>query len=332
MIHINDYPQLPRFQRAAFATFLHQHQLAFADDIDGAVLAENEAGDIVGGIAHQDSVLKYFCVADEYQADGLGSQLISPLINRLLHTMHSVRAFTSPSRIATFEALGFRLLARTAHYALLEFGPYGLSHFLDRVRALLPAKKVPLSAVVLNANPFTLGHRYLIEQAAIHSAHVVVFIVANDHARFHFHDRLAMVTAGCRTIENVTVCSGDAYMVSGATFPHYFLPATADTTLAGYQGELDSTLFATRIAPALGITQRYVGEEPLSPVTAAYNAALQSTLPPNGLRVVEIARRAQGGSVISASRIRQLISAGNSEWETLVPTTTRDYIRHHHLA
>ena len=332
MIHINDYPQLPRFQRAAFAEFLRQHLLAFADDIDGAVLAENENGDIVGGIAHQDDVLKYFCVADEQQAEGVGSQLISALINRLLCTFHSVRAFTSPTRVTTFEALGFRLLARTGHYALLEFGPYGLDAFLTQLRTPLPTAAAPLSAVVMNANPFTLGHRYLIEQAAANSSHVSVFVVAHDHAHFRFHDRLAMVTAGCRAIKNVTVCSGDAYMVSGATFPHYFLPATADTTLAGYQGELDATLFATRIAPALGITQRYVGEEPLSPVTAAYNKALQVTLPRYGLHVVEVARRAQDGSVISASRVRHLISAGNSEWEALVPTTTRDYIRHHQLA
>lgn len=331
MIHLNDYPQLPRFQRPALIEFLRRHQLTFADDIEGIVLAETEAGDIVGCLAHQDSVLKYFCVADDWRDEGLGSQLISTLINRLLRHYQRIQAFTSPNRIATFSSLGFSLLAQTSHYALLEFGPHGLHDYLHEIQSLLPAKKAPLTAVVLNANPFTLGHRYLVQQAVHQSTHVVVFVVANDHSRFRFEDRLAMVRAGCSDLAHVTVCSGDAYMVSGATFPHYFLKQTDHDLLARYQGELDATLFATQIAPTLHITQRFVGEEPLSPVTAAYNAALHATLPAYGIQVLEIPRCEQKGSAISASRVRALIDIGDSSWKLLVPATTRDYILTHGL-
>ena len=331
MIHLNDYPQLPRFQRSALTEFLHRHQLAFADDIDGIVLAETDTGDIVGCLAHQDSVLKYFCVADDWRDEGLGSQLISTLINRLLRHYRSIQAFTSPNRITTFSSLGFSLLAQTAHYALLEFGPHGLNDYLHEVQHKLPVEKEPLAAVVLNANPFTLGHRYLIQKAAAQSAHVAVFVVANDHSRFHYKDRLAMVRAGCSDLAHVTVCSGDAYMVSGATFPHYFLKQTDHNQLAGYQGELDATLFATRIAPRLHITQRFIGEEPLSPVTAAYNAALHATLPSYGIQVLEIPRCEQQGNVISASRVRALMDAGDTAWEELVPATTSHYILAHAL-
>lgn len=331
MIHVNDYPLLPRFQRHALAAFLKRHQLHFADDIDGAVLAETEAGDILGCLAHQDGVLKYFCVADDHRDEGLGSQLISMLINRLLRTYSSVQAFTSPQRTATFEALGFQLLAQTPHYALLEFGPHGLTDYLNAIRARLPCTTMPFNAVVLNANPFTLGHRYLVQQAAAHGAQTLVFVVANDHSRFRFKDRLAMVEAGCQDIPGVTVCSGGAYMVSGATFPHYFLKQTDHDALARYQGELDATLFATRIAPALNITQRFIGEEPLSPVTAAYNAALQATLPRYDVQVHEIGRRAQAGNVISASRVRTLLDAKDDSWKVLVPATTRDYMHAHGL-
>lgn len=332
MIHLNDYPLLPRFQRSALTTFLKRHQLEFADDIDGAVLAETEAGGIVGCLAHQDDVLKYFCVTDNQRDDGLGSQLISVLINRLLRTYSSVHAFTSPQRIAIFEALGFRRLAQTSHYAVLEFGPHGLKDYLRSVQAQQTANNTAFSAVVLNANPFTLGHRYLVEQAVAHGTPTFVFVVANDHSRFRFKDRLAMVTAGCQGLADVTVCSGGAYMVSGATFPHYFLKQTDHHALARYQGELDATLFATRIAPALNITQRFIGEEPLSPVTAAYNAALHTTLPAYGIQVHEIARCEQAGSVISASRARALLDAKDDAWQALVPTSTRDYINAHALA
>lgn len=332
MLHINDYPRLPRFQCRALAAFLERHQLHFAEDIDGAVLAETEAGDIVGCLAHQDDVLKYFCVADDHRDEGLGSQLISTLINRLLREYGGVRAFTSPCRAATFESLGFQRLATTSHYALLEFGPRGLDDYLNAVRARLPSTAIPFNAVVLNANPFTLGHRYLVQQAAAHGVQTLVFVVANDHSRFRFNDRLAMVEAGCRDLPGVTVCSGGAYMVSGATFPHYFLKQTDHDALARYQGELDATLFATRIAPALNITQRFIGEEPLSPVTAAYNAALHATLPTYGIQVIELARREQSGSVISASRVRALLDARENAWEALVPETTRDYILTHGLS
>lgn len=331
MIHLNDYPILPRFQRTALAAFLAQHQLRFADDVDGAVLAETDEGEIVGCIAHQDDVLKYFCVDDALREDGIGSQLISALINRLLRTYGSLHAFTAPARIAMFEALGFRLLTKTLHYALLEFGPHGLSDYVQQLHTQLPATGTPFSAIVMNANPFTLGHHYLVQQAAAQSAHVIVFVVANDHARFCFDDRLAMVKAGCSSLSNVTVFSGNAYMVSGATFPHYFLKQSTDEVVAGYQGELDATLFATHIAPALNITQRFIGEEPLSPVTAAYNAALLATLPQYGIHVHELARYEQAGSVISASRVRALIDAKDSAWEMLVPATTRDYINAHTL-
>lgn len=331
MIHINDYPLLPRFQRTALASFLTRHQLHFDDDIEGAVLAESDSGDIVGCLAHQDDVLKYFCVADAQRDEGLGSQLISTLINRLLRTYGHVHAFTSPCRVATFQSLGFRLLAQTFHYALLEFGPHGVDDYLSGVRTRLSPWPPIVSAVVLNANPFTLGHRYLVHYAAAHSTHTLVFVVANDHSRFRFKDRLAMVEVGCQDLPDVTVCSGGAYMVSGATFPHYFLKQTDHDILARYQGELDATLFASRIAPVLNITQRFIGEEPLSPVTAAYNAALHATLPAYGISVHELARREQNGSVISASRIRALLDAKDNAWEALVPDTTRDYIHAHAL-
>lgn len=331
MIHLNDYPLLPRFQRTALTTFLARHQLHFADDIDGAVLAETNAGEIVGCIAHQDEVLKYFCTEESLREDGIGSQLISTLINRLLRTYGCLHAFTSPTRAAIFEALGFKPLARTAHYALLEFGPHGLNDYLQQMRRQLPVTDASFSAIVMNANPFTLGHQYLVQQAALHSAYVIVFVVGNDRSRFRFADRLAMVKAGCLTMQNVTVCSGGAYMVSDATFPHYFLKQTADEVMARYQGTLDATLFATRIAPTLHITQRFIGKEPLSPVTAAYNEALHATLPAYGLHVHELTRREHTGSVISASRVRALLDAHDDTWQALVPITTRDYIQRHAL-
>lgn len=61
-------------------------------------------------------------------------------------------------------------------------------------------------------------------------------------------------------------------MISSATFPTYFLKQEEDAT--AMQCALDCTVFAQCIAPPLHIRTRFVGQEPLDPVTAQYNAAM----------------------------------------------------------
>lgn len=332
MIHINDYPRLPRFRQDALAQFLKAQGLTFESDIDGVVLAETEDGALKGCVAHHGAILKYFCVDPAVRDEGMGAKLVSTLINRLLPHHASLRAFTAPDRIEVFQGLGFRLLAEVPPvYALLEFGPQGLEEYLAGLSTRIPAQGTPRGAIVMNANPFTLGHQYLVQYAAARCEHLLVFVVSEDTSRFSFHARLEMVTAGCAAFDNVTVCPGGDYMVSSTTFPHYFLSGLSDATLTDYQSRLDATLFATRIAPPLTITQRFIGEEPLSPVTACYNHALHAVLTAHGIAVHEIPRRQQAGDVISASRVRAAIDRRDPVWHTLVPETTRDYLMTHGL-
>lgn len=332
MIHINDYPRLPAFRRPALRAFLAAHDLAFDNDIDGIVLAETDTGEIKGCIAHHAAVLQYFCVDSTVREEGLGTRLISTLINRLLTRYATLQAFTAPERIATFQALGFRLLAQAPPlYALLEFGPQGIEDYLHQVHQLLPSPHGPYGAIVMNANPFTRGHRHLIEYAAQHCPHLIVFVVRHEQPRFSFIDRFTMVSNGCADLSNVSVCSGGEYMVSSATFPHYFIKQPPKAQITAHQSRLDATLFATRIAPMLQITQRFVGEEPFSPVTACYNDTLHDILPAHGIEVCEIPRLAHAGEAISASRVRALLTAHDGDWQALVPETTRQYLIEHDL-
>ena len=139
---------------------------------------------------------------------------------------------------------------------------------------------------------------------------------------------LALVKAGTAHLANVTVLPSGPYMISAATFPTYFLPDrdSADAVRCG----LDVEIFAGHIAPALGITRRYVGSEPFSAMTAQYNRALADALPPRGVALVEIPRLEQGGAAVSASRVRALLRAGElAAVRDLVPPTTYEYLEKH---
>ena len=115
-------------------------------------------------------------------------------------------------------------------------------------------------------------------------------------------------------------------MISAETFPTYFLKQNEDAS--ALQAELDITLFAQRIAPALGITMRFAGQEPLDPVTAGYNRAMQAILPQHGIQFIEIPRMCLNGQVISASRVRSMLQSPETAALAgeLLPQSTRQYL------
>ena len=153
---------------------------------------------------------------------------------------------------------------------------------------------------------------------------VVLFVLSEDRSLVPYSDRMAMVKAACAKYGNVSVVSSGSYMISSATFPSYFLK-DADVVTRTH-AELDATLF-TRIAAALNLTRRYVGEEPFSHTTSLYNEALAAVLPKAGVKLVVIPRAQAQGEAISASHVRQLIHDGHIEAiRPLVPETTYAYL------
>ena len=198
-------------------------------------------------------------------------------------------------------------------------GHEGLCH--SEMLSFRPEAEGRSGEISINANPFTLGHRYLIEKAAAQVGHLFVIVVKEDVSRFPYEERLAMVTAGCRDIPNVTVCEGSAYQISSATFPTYFLKEKTSAT--DTQILLDLDIFASHIAPALGATVRFVGSEPYDALTARYNTLMKEVLPSRGIEVVEIDRL----SSISASAVREALDLGCfAKAAAMVPETTYPYL------
>lgn len=201
----------------------------------------------------------------------------------------------------------------------------GITEFVDNLKKTAEGKPQNCGAIVMNCNPFTLGHRYLIEQASRQVDYLYILAVEEDRSVFKFKDRIEMIRRGVADIKNVEVIPSGKFVISSITFPEYFEKSAkpdlkVDTTT-------DIEIFCSYIAPALNIKTRFVGEEPIDMVTNQYNTKMKELLPEYGLNLIEIPRKESGEAPISASRVRKLLQEKNySEVLKLVPQTTYDYL------
>ena len=162
----------------------------------------------------------------------------------------------------------------------------------------------PVSAIVLNANPFTKGHLALIEEASRESALLHLFVVTEDASLFPYAIRRRLIEEGCAHLKNIIIHDSGAYLLSSSTFPSYF--QKDEDAVTESHASLDASVFL-KIANKLNITRRYVGEEESSHTTEIYNAILREVLPKAGVELFEIPRKCENGRPISASFVRSLI-------------------------
>ena len=208
--------------------------------------------------------------------------------------------------------------------------PYEGNPDLIRYKEFLQKNKIhrqlSVGAIVMNANPFTLGHQYLIEQAAGQTDVLYVFVVEEDKSYFSFVDRIKMVMMGTRYLKNVKVLPSGKFIISSITFSDYFDKENLQGNVV--DTSLDLETFARQIAPCLDIVVRFVGEEPFDKVTRQYNTRMKEILPQYGIELKEIPRKEDDGEPISASRVRRYLQ--NNEWgkiHKIVPETTFNYLK-----
>lgn len=182
-----------------------------------------------------------------------------------------------------------------------------------------------IGSIVMNCNPFTLGHRYLIEQSKKLCDLLIVFVVSEDKSLFSFNSRLAMVKMGTKDLTNVIVCPSGYNILSSNNFPEYFVKTIDDDVSKNAENDIE--IFAQDVASRLNITKRFVGEELTDPVTAHYNDAMKKILPKYGIELVEITRKKINEKAISATLVRECLELNNMErLKNLVPQTTIDVI------
>lgn len=181
--------------------------------------------------------------------------------------------------------------------------------------------------ILMTCNPFTRGHRYLIETACKEVDLLYIFVVEEEVSGFSFQDRLNMVKSGTCDLEKVKVFPLGKYIATRETFPQYF---DRDNVTEIEGTDYDIHIFANTIGKELGIRCRFVGEEPFDKVTRAYNETMKRVLVTYGIEVREIPRlQNEWGDVISATTARRYIKDGNiKKLCSLLPDRTIDYLKH----
>jgi [citrate (pro-3S)-lyase] ligase len=270
------------------------------------------------------NTIRCVAVSGARQGGGLLGTIISRLLERLSDKgVTHVFLYTKQDKVRYFGDMGFYEIASGLNLVtFMENRRDGFASFLHELSAY--REDGTSSALVMNCNPFTLGHRYLIERASSESHSVQLFVVSEDASFFPFEDRYELVRQGVSDLPNVTLRQTRSYMISSAVFPSYFLKDDDEAVVA--QARLDLNIFE-KIASVMGITARYVGTEPFSGVTGLYNSIMREELPKSGIECIEAERAQLNGKPISASRVRQAIQAG--DWDTvrsMVPKSTYDYL------
>ena len=337
------HPTIPR-QRRQIEMFLQTNGLRY-DDVDYyAAIVDESSDEMIAGGGLKGSVIKCVAVADGHKGEAVANVIVSHLIAKAnAEGCQCVKLYTKPANRQLFESLSFRLIAESPNAILMETGVGGIEKYSEELRvkseelrvkseelkndeSVVSNARKPIGVIVMNANPFTLGHRFLVEQSSELVERLYVVVVREDCSMFSYNERKAMVSQGVRDIWNVVVVDGSDYAVSAATFPTYFLKQLSDAT--DTQIILDLDLYRRRIATALGATIRFFGSEPTDPLTRRYNELMHQQLGEE--HVHEIQRKQQEGSAISASRVRKAMMKG-CLWDAiqLVPPTTIPYIIGH---
>lgn len=290
------------------------------DEGDADIVAlMTEDGDLIACGALAGRTVKQLAVDSDAEGQGAMAAVLSALIaEAYARGIHRLFLCTKPENLRMFRSMGFHTVIETTDAVLLENRKDGLESFL----ASIPKYDGVCGAVVCNCDPFTLGHRHLIEYAASHCDNLYVFAVSEKGSMFSPEERLEMIRKGTADIENCHVFESDLYLISRATFPAYFIRDESRADLV--KSDLDIELFCRRIAPALNISIRFAGEEPFSPVTRAYNERMKELLPANGIAFEEIPRLSE----ISAGKVRSLIKDGEFEKiREMVPESTYEVIQ-----
>lgn len=311
---------------------LNKEGLRSEKTVDFTLVIEDEkTGQIIGTGSLLDNLIKMVAIDSEFQGEGSFNSLMTELLNEIYRRGHtSAYVYARPCAAEKFKFLGFNQLVNwNNQIVFMERSILGIEHQIDYWKKQTEHLQKPAAAIVMNANPFTLGHQYLVERASLNEKSVIVFVVSQERSLFSFKDRIAMVKLGTAHLKNVVVVPTGPYMVSTATFPSYFL--NEEMAVSKIQASIDAALFSEIIAPSLNINKRYLGSEPNSEVTNLYNQVLSKEL--HNIETIIVPRVKNQSGVISATQVRRYLAPHSSDLlnfeklKELVPQTTLNYLK-----
>lgn len=271
--------------------------------------------------------LRCLAVSKKHQGEGLMNMVVTHLINEQFERGNPhIFLYTKCESAKFFQTLSFYEITRIENQIVfMENQRSGFANYLKNLTACSPTPQTGqrVAALVMNANPFTLGHQYLVEKAAAENDIVHLFIVSEDKSLVPFQVRKKLVQEGVAHLPNVYCHESGSYIISSATFPSYF--QENDNAVIESNAMLDLQIFG-HIAKALGIQRRYVGDEPFSRVTHLYNQIMQTQLPMQGVECIVVPRKANAQQIISASAVRQAIKENDFERvKAMLPPTSYQF-------
>lgn len=311
-------------KRIQLEDFLKKNDLTYDKKIQYSVMLKTGDGKLAGCGSRHENILKCIAIDPAFQGEGCLQRIMTALLKNASQSgISHLFLFTKPMYQQMFSDMGFYPITRTDEMLFMENRKNGICEYLEQEASQILLKKGETAgAIVMNANPFTNGHRYLVETAAASCEVLHVFVLSEDASDFPADIRLALVKRGCADLKNVFVHGSSDYLISHATFPDYFLKEKAAAPEKA--ALLDLQIFGQYFKPAFHLTKRFVGEEPFCPTTRAYNEQMKKVLPDFGIRVIEIPRcTGSDGTAISATLVRRSFLFGSLEdVRPLVPQTT----------
>ncbi|MFR4554992.1 MAG: GNAT family N-acetyltransferase, partial [Peptoniphilus sp.] len=258
-----DYRQVMKFEKKNVENFLKDFDINYERDVDYTFVALD--GDkIIGTGSCAGRVLKCFAIDPAYQGMGITNSIITRLLNHQYEIGNNhLFIFTKPKNIKIFADFGFSLVEETEDVALLDNKIEELHKLLKNIEDQRES-----GAIVINANPMTKGHLYLINEARKQTDLLHIFMVEEDGSTFPYDFRYKIVKEELEEYEDVIVHPGNDYIISKNTFPTYFYK-DEKTILKAYS-ELDTKIFGRYFAKALNIKKRFVGSEDRDVVTKNY--------------------------------------------------------------
>ncbi len=255
-----------------------------------------------------------------------GNKAVAKYIAREINTNFIIRSPNKPAAFSDKDKEIFHKITQCRMRAALRYIDEEFPTFINVLKSKY--KQGTNGIAVMNCNPFTLGHEYLVTTAANMVDNLYLFVIEEDKSYFKFKLRLAMVKEAVKHLTNVVVVPTGKYLVSSITFPEYF--HKEETFNPAMDASYDLEIFTNYIAPVLKLSFRFIGKEPFCKTTRTHHETMKKLLPPKGISVIEIARLENNYGPISASKVRMLIKHKEFDnLESFLPKTTIDSLAKH---
>lgn len=268
------------------------------------------------------NVIKMIAVDKDYQSENLSTHILSYILSYFKERkIDHYFLFTKPENKKIFANYNLKKIIETDDVVLYENLGQDIHTYLNDLKSQLPLKGKSRGSIVMNLNPMTLGHLYLIEKALEACSDLIIFLVEEDKSIVSYETRLRILKKTVSHLKQVHILPSTPYMISSATFPTYFLKN--ETQMYAYT-MLDVSIYKKYFMPIFEIDVRFVGDEPIDILTNAYNTAMKEMLYE---QVQIIPRKSLGQQVISASYVRKL--AHEKDYKTikqLVPKATYKFL------